>query len=137
MIMYMVNLEKIFKNNYLIISKPLLKELGINACLMLSELYSEYKYYNEKKLVNDFGYFYSTSENVKNNIGLSNHKQSEAIKILVEYKIIKEHVYGMPAKRYFAFEPNALKRLEEIIKNQTMYDNKNIINDKLLYPDTF
>ena len=89
----------IANNNYIILNKSLIKELGLKETIILGELASEYNYYKSNNMLND-GWFYSTVENVKNETSLSDYEQRIAINNLKDKKIISMIIKGIPAKRY-------------------------------------
>ena len=109
----MIEFDKLFKGNFVMVSKVVIRELGLEAAVMLSELYSEYLYWEASNGLTEAGYFYSTMENVKNNTGLTRARQDSAIKVLEEAGIIKKYVHGMPAKRYFKLIDSAVKRFND------------------------
>ena len=109
----MIEFDKLFKGNFVMVSKVIIRELGLEAAVMLSELYSEYLYWEASNGLTEAGYFYSTMENVKNNTGLTRARQDSAIKVLEEAGIIKKYVHGMPAKRYFKLIDSAVKRFND------------------------
>ena len=78
---------------------------------MLSEIYSEYSYWNEHNGLQQGGWFFSTIENMYYNTGLSKHQQLAACKELETYGIIKVKYHGMPKKRYFKFDPTMFNKL--------------------------
>ena len=104
-------LNKIFQNDFMRLSRPLIRKFNLNTAVMLSELYSEYKYWEEHHGLQAGGWFFSTVENMAYNTGLSKHQQLVACKELEEYGIIKVKYHGMPKKRYFKFDMVATKKL--------------------------
>ena len=109
----MIEFDKLFKGNFVMVSKVVIRELGLEAAVMLSELYSEYLYWKASNGLTEAGYFYSTMENVKNNTGLTRARQDSAIKVLEKAGIIKKYVHGMPAKRYFKLIDSGVKRFND------------------------
>ena len=87
-------------DNYIVVNKDIIKTYGINTALLIGELASEYNYYLKNDLLDENGMFYSTIENVEENIGLSRHQQKTSLEELKELEIIDVVVKGMPAKRY-------------------------------------
>ena len=110
-------LHELFKDNFIMVNKSMIKIFGLEAAVLLAELYSEYRYWEEKNQLNEFGYFYSTKENIQANTGLSRAKQERAIAVLVDYGIIKQQNLGMPSKRHFRFLEEGVKRLKLEIEN--------------------
>ena len=117
------DLETFFNTNFVKLSKPMIKIFGLEAALMLCDLYSEYKYWESKKGLTVDGYFFSTVENVEDNVGLSRGQQLRAVKRLVEYGIIKKINRGMPSKRYFRFEYSGIGKLKKDIGVQVVNNN--------------
>lgn len=107
------NLKSIFGDWYIQLSKPTIKIFGLEAALMLCNLYSEYRYWKSKKKLSseEWGSFYSTVENIEHNTGLSKNRQLKAIKVLEEYGIIKKYLHGNPPKRYFMFLESGIDKL--------------------------
>ena len=109
----------VFGENFIKLSRPLIKIFGLNGAVLLCDLYGEYLYWLKKNKVNEYGYFQSTVDNVTNNTGLSAYEQRAAIDLLTNYGVLKSHVYGMPAVRYFKITNEGLEKLKnEILKDQ-------------------
>ena len=119
--------KEVFEKNFIKLSRPIIKILGLKAAVMLCDLYSEYKYWLKKGTINQFGYFYSTIENVAENTGLSAHEQREAIKLLEDYGILKSHLFGMPAVRHFKILDSGLDKLIKDLGIQISTSNSAVI----------
>lgn len=119
-------LEEIFGNWYIQLSKPTIKIFGLEAALLLCDLYSEYRYWKGKNRLQSNGSFYSTVENVEHNTGLTKAKQLNAIKVLVDYGIITKIVKGMPCKRYFSFNETGINKLKKDIKAEIKKDKERL-----------
>lgn len=104
-------LDKMFQNDFVRLPRPFIRKFNLNTAVMLSEIYSEYKYWAENDALQEGGWFFSTIENMYYNTGLSKHQQLVACKELVEYGIIKIKYHGMPKKRYFKFNMTAFNKL--------------------------
>ena len=104
-------LDEMFQNDYLRLSRVLIRKFNLNTAVMLSEIYSEYKYWEDRNELQKGGWFYSTVENMANNTGLSKHQQLCTCKELVEYGVVKIKYHGMPKKRYFKLNMSALDKL--------------------------
>lgn len=103
--------DEMFQNDYLRLPRLLIRKFNLNTAVMLSEIYSEYKYWEDRNELQKGGWFYSTVENMANNTGLSKHQQLCACKELVEYGVVKIKYHGMPKKRYFKLNMSALDKL--------------------------
>ena len=119
-------LDKMFESDFIRVPRPFIRKFNLNTAVMLSEIYSEYTYWKDRKGLQQGGWFYSTIENMFYNTGLSKHQQLAACKELVEYGIIKTKYHGMPKKRYFKFDPNVFNKLQadfELHSNMTDEDS--------------
>ena len=117
-------LEKIFGNWYIQLSKPTIKIFGLEAALMLCNLYSEYRYWKGKGKLNKYGTFYSTVENVEHNTGLSKRQQLRAIEVLENYGIIEKSLHDLPPKRYFRFIESGISKLLRDVKEEIKKDKE-------------
>ena len=104
-------LDKMFESDFVRVPRPFIRGFNLNTAVMLSEIYSEYTYWKKRDGLQEGGWFFSTVENMCYNTGLSKHQQLVACKELETYGIIKVKYHGMPKKRYFKFETDALNKL--------------------------
>jgi hypothetical protein len=118
-----------FEKGYMRLPRPLIRKFNLNTAVMLSEIYSEYKYWEEQNGLQVGGWFFSTVENMYYNTGLSKHQQLVACKELEAYGIIKVKYHGMPKKRYFKFNMSAVQDLyDDIIANSKVRVEKEEFN---------
>jgi hypothetical protein len=103
--------DEMFLNDYLRLPRLLIRKFSLNTAVMLSEIYSEYKYWEDRNELQKGGWFYSTVENMAYNTGLSKHQQLCACKELLECGVVKIKYHGMPKKRYFKLNMSALDKL--------------------------
>ncbi len=115
-------LDKMFQNDFMRLPRPLIRKFNLNTAVMLSEIYSEYRYWKERGELQSGGWFFSTVENMYNNTGLSKHQQLMACKELEEYGIIQIKYHGMPKKRYFKFDMGKVDKLSIEIQGDTSTD---------------
>ena len=108
--------DEMFQNDFLRLPRVLIRKFNLNTAVMLSEIYSEYKYWEEHHGLQAGEWFFCTVENMAYNTGLSKHQQLVACKELEEYGIIKVKYHGMPKKRYFKFDMVAAKKLYTDLK---------------------
>ena len=114
-------LDKMFENDFIRLPRPFIRQFNVNTAVMLSEIYSEYTYWNERNELQPGGWFFSTVENMHYNTGLSKHQQLIACKELEAYGIIKVKYHGMPKKRYFKFDSSAFNKLYNDFKLRTRF----------------
>ena len=109
----------ISSRNYIALNKTLMKEYGLYEAILLGELASEYEYWEAKGQITEDGYFFSTVENVKENTTLSDSQQRKAITSLKKQGVLDVALKGIPAKRYFKINENALLALLNLKNNDS------------------
>ena len=90
--------------DYLRVSKGLVRTIGVECAFMFAEFVDEYLYYYKEKyntLEANNGWFFSTADNIKERTGWSADKQERIIQVLIEKCLIQKKVAGVPAKRFF------------------------------------
>lgn len=100
-------------SNYWVVNKSILKELGIDASFLLSAMAE-----TDNLLADDDGWFYQTIEKLEEITTLTRHKQSQAIKLLIEKQLLEQQNRGIPMKRYFRINYEELTSL--VAKNSTL-----------------
>lgn len=125
--------EDVFGTYFIMLSKPMIKIFGLEAALLLCDLYSEYRYWKTKNRLQIDGSFFSTIENVEHNTGLTGRQQGPAIKKLIEYGILSKSVRGMPSKRYFSFNIKGLQKLRKDIRTEIKKDKERITKRREQY----
>ena len=105
-------------SKYFIVNKELIKALGTEEAIVLGELISERDYWDDREQLED-DWFYSTVENIENEIGYNEYKQRKILKSLESKGVLEVKVKGMPAKRYIRInEENLLSLLNvQFLKN--------------------
>lgn len=140
-------------DNYIIVNRSLIKELGLKETIILGELASEYNYYKKTNELDEDGYFYSTIENIENNTSLSSYEQKKCLDNLSKRGLIDVIIKGIPAKRHIKintsqiinlFTNNLETSFQKIKKldcekfgtnNNNIKNNKN--NKKEIYKERF
>jgi transcription initiation factor IIE alpha subunit len=105
------NLKDIPELNTWTLNKKLIKETSIHSAIVFDELKHRSKYSMEKYKVFGCFWFNFSQEDMQEKTGLSAHEQRNAIKKLIEKKVISVKKMGLPAKNYFSIN------YFEIIKN--------------------
>lgn len=126
-------LNTLASENYFIVNRDLIKNLGLESAVMLGELASEYSYFQKNnELENDW--FYSTLENIEERTTLSKYNQNKIISDLKKKGIIETKLKGVPARRYIKInEDKLLSYLDQdrskfsklVSKNFNQLDSKN------------
>lgn len=119
-------LDIIATSSYITLNKSIIKLLGLEEAVILGELASEFKYWEEKGQIED-GWFYSTVENIEKNTSLSDFKQRKAIKSLKEKNIIEIKIRGIPAKRYIKINE---EQVFELLNNK-FFNNLRTSTEKI------
>lgn len=123
-------LDRMFECDFIRLPRPFIRKFSLNTAVMLSEIYTEYTYWNDRNELQPGGWFFSTVENIYNNTGLSKHQQLTACKELVSYGIIKIKYHGMPKKRYFKFDTTMLDKLySDFISKLNQTKNTTIVEE--------
>ena len=123
-------LDRMFEYDFIRLPRPFIRIFSLNTAVMLSEIYTEYTYWNDRNELQPGGWFFSTIENIYNNTGLSKHQQLMACKELESYGIIKIKYHGMPKKRYFKFDTTMLSKLySDFVSNSNQVKNTTIVEE--------
>ena len=111
--------QLLMSSNYWTLNKEVVRMFGIETAFMLSNLAEA-----ESMMSDDEGWFYQTHETVESITGLSRHKQDVAIDKLEKEGILHKQVRGIPAKRYFKLDYEALTN-NFVKKSQTRMQKGN------------
>jgi len=129
--------QMLMSSNYWVLNKSIVKEFGIETAFILTNLVEA-----ENILADEDGWFYQTADTLEVLTGMSNHKQTVAIKQLIDCGVIAHKNKGIPMKRYFKI---SFQKIEELafknIKNcslkncktsiEEISNNKEITNKKI------
>lgn len=104
--------ELIAHDNFCVFNKSIARKLkSLHAAVLLGELASEYRYYKSKGLLDEDGMFFSTVENIEQNICLNDYEQRKALQLLIDVGVVSTKRKGLPAKRYIKLNSSALVSL--------------------------
>lgn len=123
-------LDKMFEKEFIRVPRPFIRMFNLNTAVMLSEIYSEYTYWESQGKLEKGGWFFSTVENMYCNTGLSKHQQLVACKELVSYGIIQVQYRGLPKKRYFKFNTTTFHKLYSDFQSYLFQSYRNNETDK-------
>lgn len=90
-------------SNYWTLNKTVVDMFGIETAFLLT-IFAE----AETMMADKDGWFFQTVETIEKMTTLSRYKQDKSIDELVEAGILERDVRGIPAKRYFKLDYNAL-----------------------------
>lgn len=116
--------QEIIKSNaYWTLNKTIVKAIGVEAALFLSELV-DYRSFLESKDKIKNGWFYHTQEDVKNQTGLTFFSQKKSVKLLINSGILETITKGLPKRQWY-----------RLVINETTMDN--LINGTESNPNEF
>ena len=99
--MIKIALEMFRTDTFLAINKKLIKVLGLEKAVFISNLIDKYKYFQERKMLTEDGAFYNTHEDQIYEIGLTEYQIRKCKKELIEMGILKTERHGVPAKEFY------------------------------------
>lgn len=127
-------------DGFITVNKDLIKLLGLEEAVLIGELASLYKYWSDKNMLTEDGFFFATAEHIENDTGLSPHKQRKSFDKLEQLGLIETKFMGLPPKKYF--KPSLKNLNSYLLKNLTvnceeieelsfknLQTNNNIINN--------
>jgi hypothetical protein len=104
-------LDLLRSDGSIVINKALAHLIGLNETILLSEIISLYKFYEKVKRLDDGGFFYATHDTIEDNTTLKKDTQIRTVKKLVELGLITSELRGLPAKRHFNINEDAIAKL--------------------------
>lgn len=104
-------LKLIASNGFITVNKAVINKVGLHEAIMLGELCSKYQYWTERNELTKDGFFFCTKENFEEETTLNRYHQDKAINRLEELGIIETKISGLPAKKYFKINEQALLEL--------------------------
>lgn len=105
-------------DGFLTVNKHLAKIVGLDAAVLMAELASTYNYYESTNQLTDDGMFFETVERIEENTTLTKYQQSKAVSVLTDAGVLETRKIGIPAKRYFKIDGDALLALVDHKKSK-------------------
>lgn len=112
-------LKFLASDGFLTVNKHIARAVGLDAAVMLAELASSYNYFEMMGQLTD-GMFYETVEHIEENTTLSKYQQAKAVKALEDAGILTTKKIGIPAKRYFLINEDAVLALVDYKKSKNL-----------------
>lgn len=125
------------KEAYFMINKKLVRLFGIHAALFIADLISKEGYFAIRNKTQDNEWFYNTIKNREEDTRLSDFQQRNIIKKLIDVKILKVKLKGIPARTYFKINhPQIIKFLNgtyssQEIKELSIQEIKELESEKI------
>ena len=99
--MIKIALEIFRTDAFLAINKKLIRVLGLEKALFISNLIDKYKYFYDREMLTEDGGFYNTHEDQIYETGLTEYQIRKCKKELIEMGILKTEKRGVPAKEFY------------------------------------
>ncbi len=107
-------LEAFSSDSFLTVNITLIKIFGLQEAVFLGNLINKYKYFNRRGMTKKENEgFFLTMESQENQTGLSSYQIRKCKKIMVDNKILKTEIKGLPAKEFYILD---FEQLIDIIK---------------------
>jgi len=119
--------------NYITINRNLIKILGINTALYLSELIAKYNYFEKNNMLED-DLFYLKVDDVEKAILLSKFEQRKAREQLQNLNLIDYIKKGIPSKYFYKINFKNIFNLIEQEKNNNKDDDEKNPSGKINTP---
>lgn len=99
-------------NDFISINRTLAKNIGLHEAIMLSEISCKHDYFESNYLLQEFdgisGWFYLTSQDVEDRTTLTRKQQDKSINNLISLGFIEVKVKGVPPRRFFNINLEAI-----------------------------
>lgn len=120
-------LKLLASDGFLSVNKHIARIVGLDAAVLLAELASSHNYFEVTEQLTDDGMFFETIDRIEENTTLSKYQQSKAVNVLTDAGILETNKIGIPAKRYFKINEQAVLNLlnDKRLKNLTTVSKKN------------
>lgn len=100
--------ELLSRDNYVTINKIVMRKIGIDAALLLSELCYRRQYLDRAGKLQEDGFFYATVQDIEEETTLNEYSQNKAMNVLKDMGVVKSERRGLPAKRYLYIDSQKL-----------------------------
>lgn len=95
-------------NGFITVNKHLARTLGLDEAVIFGELCGKYEYRAARGELDENGYFYCTVEDLEDTTTLGERRQRKAINNLVKIGLVEQVTKGLPRKRFFKINENAV-----------------------------
>ncbi len=124
-------LERLNHNNTVSFNRPIAHALGLAAAVVYSALIAKQVYYEQRNMLDNEGWFYSTIADLEESTSLSKRQQSGAIKALTDAGLVECQKRGMPARRCFRVYDDVELVNEILAQGEDIMTDLNPISQKL------
>ncbi len=118
-------------HNTVSFNRPIAHALGLAAAVVYSALIAKQVYYEQREMLDNEGFFYSTIADLAESTSLSKRQQSGAIQALVNAGLVECEKRGMPARRCFRVRDDVALVDKIIAQGEDIMTDLNPISQKL------
>jgi hypothetical protein len=134
-------LKLLASTNFLTLNKTLAKKLSLEAAILYADLASSQIYFGDGE------WFFRTRETIQEETTLSKYQQIKGLKLLLKHGLIKEKMFGLPAKKHYLIDEECMPNLNDLLQiiqttsrlkikrqgSQNLNDiNNNIVNNNII-----
>ena len=113
-------LRLLASDGFLSVNKHIARIVGLDAAVLLAELASAHNYFESREQLTADGMFFETVEHIQENTTLTQYQQAKAVKILSDAGILETKKVGIPAKRYFFINEEAVLNILDYKKSKNL-----------------
>lgn len=113
-------LRLLASDGFLSVNKHLARIVGLDAAVLLAELASAHNYFESREQLTANGMFFETVEHIQENTTLTQYQQAKAVKVLSNAGILETKKIGIPAKRYFFINEEAVLNILDYKKSKNL-----------------
>ena len=107
-------------DGFLSVNKHIARVVGLDAAVLLAELASAHNYFESLEQLTPDGMFFETVEHIQENTTLTQYQQAKAVKVLSDAGILETKKIGIPAKRYFFINEEAVLNILDHKKSKNL-----------------
>lgn len=113
-------LRLLASDGFLSVNKHIARIVGLDAAVLLAELASAHNYFESREQLTPDGMFFETVEHIQENTTLTQYQQAKAVKVLSDAGILETKKIGIPAKRYFFINEEAVLNILDYKKSKNL-----------------
>jgi hypothetical protein len=103
-------LKLLASTNFLTLNKSLAKKLSLEAAILYADLASSQIYFGDGE------WFFRTRETIQEETTLSKYQQIKGLKLLLKHGLIKEKMFGLPAKKHYLIDEECMLNLNDLLQ---------------------
>lgn len=108
-------IERLNPTNSVSFNRAVAHALGLGAAVVYSALISKQVYYEQRGMLDEKGFFFSSIADLQESTSMGKYQQSNAIRTLTDAGLVECKKRGMPARRCFRVRDD-LELLDKLLK---------------------